>query len=347
MRILFFTSNEPDYLSDGLLHGLRSLLGAQVVDFPKNDAMYRSYPEERAGALYGRGFSLYRTLEDVPTDRFYVFRDLKEGRFDLVVFSDIWRQTGFFVETMPWLSRAPRVAILDGADTPVPYPYSSVMLRVPGWWIHGLRDRHSVYFKRELIPEVLIKEQPVSRAPLYHRLVRLLPSSLCRALPIRRFRPIAFSFPEEKIVSAPPRKLKQFPAHIVDSEVAAVVGGQPTYAFANEAEYYADLQASRFGVTCKRAGWDCMRHYEIAANGAVVCFRNLKDKPVTCAPHGLTEYNSISYEDASDLLERVSRLTEDEYARLLRGAMIWAKSNTTVARARQFLRDMRVGGYAM
>jgi len=37
----------------------------------------------------------------------------------------------------------------------------------------------------------------------------------------------------------------------------------------------------------KRGGWDCLRHYEIAAAGAVPCVRQLEGKPSSCAPHGL------------------------------------------------------------
>jgi hypothetical protein len=31
--VLFVTSNNEDYLSNGLFHGLRTVLGARVVDF--------------------------------------------------------------------------------------------------------------------------------------------------------------------------------------------------------------------------------------------------------------------------------------------------------------------------
>ena len=50
-RILFLTSTHEDYLADSLLHGLRTLLGADVVDFPKPDYMYESYPLARRGVL--------------------------------------------------------------------------------------------------------------------------------------------------------------------------------------------------------------------------------------------------------------------------------------------------------
>ena len=43
---------------------------------------------------------------------------------------------------------------------------------------------------------------------------------------------------------------------------------------------------SRFGVTTKKSGWDCMRHYELAASGCVPCFRDLEEKPAMAGRTG-------------------------------------------------------------
>ena len=66
--------------------------------------------------------------------------------------------------------------------------------------------------------------------------------------------PISFGIPEQHVVDAPPPKTQDFPAHVIDPEVAARVGGATSYAFADQDAYYADLRASRFGVTIKREG---------------------------------------------------------------------------------------------
>ncbi len=150
-------------------------------------------------------------------------------------------------------------------------------------------------------------------------------------------RPIAFSIPEEKIVAEPPVKEKLLAAHVVDEEVANRVGASSTYVFDAEEDYYADLRASRFGVTTKRAGWDCLRHYELAANGCVPCFRDLDRKPASCAPHGLDESNCVTYHDADGLLATLDAIDDDEYERLQRGALAWARANTTRERALAFL----------
>jgi hypothetical protein len=149
---------------------------------------------------------------------------------------------------------------------------------------------------------------------------------------------ISFSIPEEKIVAEPPADKDQLLAsHVVDPEVAELLGGRISYAFSDEHEYYADLQRSRFGVTTKRAGWDCLRHYELAANGCVPCFRDLQDKPPRCAPHGLDETNCITYRDAEDLRARLEACDEDHYRTLQRGALDWARANSTRRRALEVL----------
>src|ERR1700678_602301 len=114
-RILFLTAPHEDYLADSLLHGLRTLLGADVVDFPKADYLYDSYPPERRSELYGHGFSLYGLLPDMPVDRHRPLDRARAGGFDLIVYADIWGSFGHFVELAPEVNGTP-MAVLDGAD---------------------------------------------------------------------------------------------------------------------------------------------------------------------------------------------------------------------------------------
>ena len=43
--------------------------------------------------------------------------------------------------------------------------------------------------------------------------------------------------------------------------------------------YYNEYRRSRFAATRKKGGWDCMRHYEILANGCIPIFENLEACP--------------------------------------------------------------------
>jgi hypothetical protein len=329
-RVLFVNPNYVDYLADGLFHGLRTALGADVVDFPKAEPMYRTHSAERRDALRGHGFTLYGLLDDIDVDRHAVLERAEQGEFDLVVFSDIWRTFGLFTEWAPQLEGRVPMAVIDGADRVEPYPYAGLWWRRRGWWFLPRALGRATYFKREITPWTW-----------WFRSYLTLPPPVARRLGLLRdMRPIAFSIPAEKIVAEPPPKTKEFGSHVVDEEVAPRVGGRTTYAFDSEAAYYDDLRASRFGVTTKRAGWDCLRHYEIAANGAVPCFRDLSSKPPLAAPHGLGPGNCIEYGSADELLARTGALSSDRYAELQAGALEWASANSTRARADLFLESL-------
>jgi hypothetical protein len=83
--------------------------------------------------------------------------------------------------------------------------------------------------------------------------------------------PISFSIPESKIIDHVPEKTRKF-AHIVPGDLS-------TYIYPDEASYYKGYQESVFGRTCKKGGWDCLRHYEILANGCIPWFENLESCP--------------------------------------------------------------------
>ena len=83
--------------------------------------------------------------------------------------------------------------------------------------------------------------------------------------------PITFGIPTNKL--AQPNKDKT-------QEYATCIPGQPeTYVFKLEQPYYEDYQKSYYGVTMKKAGWDCMRHYEILGNYCMPYFIGLEDCP--------------------------------------------------------------------
>jgi hypothetical protein len=332
MKVLYLTAPWCDYLADSVLHGLRSLLGADVVDFPRCDVLYRDTGTKLKPRIHGQGFTCYGLLDEIPVDRYDIEAKVRAGFYDLVVISSIHRQFGWFVQLRPWL-RPDRTIILDGEDHGAIYPYRGTFWHVPGHRLLLPRaHKRYLYFKREWTPETV-------RYLWY----KMIPESVAAHLPApRNLRTVAFSIPAEKIVSEPPAKTKEFPRHVVDPEVAAQVPGVGTgHVFRCEAEYYADLRASRWGITTKRAGWDCIRHYEIAANGAVPAFRGLDRKPSTCAPHGLGPGNSISYRDWDDLRSKTERIDDARYEELQAGAIAWARRNTTVERAKEILDEFK------
>ena len=89
--------------------------------------------------------------------------------------------------------------------------------------------------------------------------------------------PISFCIPECAVVAAPPSTTKQM--------ATIVPGDLSTYVFTTQRAYYADYQTSVFGRTCKKGGWDCMRHYEILANGCIPWFWGLDECPADTLTH--------------------------------------------------------------
>ena len=80
-------------------------------------------------------------------------------------------------------------------------------------------------------------------------------------------KPIQFSVPDCKILTSIPLKTK---------DCATIIPWyQKTYIYTQEDSYYKDYQRSYYAVTCKKGGWDCLRHYEILANGCIPYFYDL------------------------------------------------------------------------
>lgn len=312
--VLFLADPGVDYVADALLHGLRSLLGADVLDVPRRASLYCDHPEK--SAIYGRGFSIYGTLEALELDRSAPLERAAAGAFELVVIGAIWRDWHWWVRARELAGSRPRYAFVDGADTQWMYPYGPTWWKSPRRWKLPRAHTRGPYFKRETSAL----------------------TSLLAARPVRPL-PIAIAYPEEKLVAAPPEKTRDFTSHVVDPEVARRLPGASTsYVFSNEESYLADLRSSRFGVTTKRYGWDAMRHYEIAAQGCVPCFRRLNRKPAACAPHGLRAgVNCLAYDGAEDLFAQTAAVTDGHYSALQAGALAWARENTTRRRAEQFL----------
>ena len=54
---------------------------------------------------------------------------------------------------------------------------------------------------------------------------------------------------------------------------------QNSYIYKSEIDYFDQYKKSLFAVTTKKAGWDCMRHYEILACNTLPFFPNIDQKP--------------------------------------------------------------------
>ncbi len=89
--------------------------------------------------------------------------------------------------------------------------------------------------------------------------------------PNSNLKPISFCIPKSLISKQVPPKNKFF--------ATILPGINSTYIFNSQLDYYYDYQKSYFALTTKKAGWDCLRHYEIIMNGCVPYFPNLENCP--------------------------------------------------------------------
>jgi hypothetical protein len=83
--------------------------------------------------------------------------------------------------------------------------------------------------------------------------------------------PITFAFPSTKLATPTRNKEKEY--------ATCIPGQKETYVFTDEKSYYEDYQRSYYGATMKKAGWDCMRHYEIMGNYCIPWFIDLEKCP--------------------------------------------------------------------
>jgi hypothetical protein len=106
-----------------------------------------------------------------------------------------------------------------------------------------------VYFKRELYPDQ-------SQVHLQDYMQHVLP--------------ISFAFPTNKVNKG--QKKERRVAHSDPRD-------KKTYVFEKEYEYYHDYQYSKYAFTMPKAGWDCLRHYEIMGNGCIPLFPEIMNSP--------------------------------------------------------------------
>ena len=139
-------------------------------------------------------------------------------------------------------------------------------------------------------------DRVISVKPLMHKGVYALNYSTY--LKSTSIWPMSYSIPDEQIVDSDIVAQKT-------QEVADLVPGQPnTYCYGpgQEREYNDMYRRARFAYTMKKGGWDCLRHYEIMANGCIPIFRGLDQCPadtLTTFPKRLIQEVNQRFEDGT------------------------------------------------
>lgn len=79
--------------------------------------------------------------------------------------------------------------------------------------------------------------------------------------------PLSFSFARDFVATAPKTQF-----------LSTIIPGEP-YSFDDEREYLAEYERSYFGLSTKKAGWDCFRHLEVMFSGSIPLVPRLESTP--------------------------------------------------------------------
>ncbi len=340
MRILFCHPVKGNYVSDGLFLGLRTILGNNCVDIPRCDIMYADLDEEKLKDTGNNGFYLYGRLTDTePLKKARLVWQRELSKYDFFIIGNIWAQWEIFVEIALHVP-SEKIIVIDGEDTWSYFPFDNVRHHAKSIEYHHLPALSTVqYFKRE---RDAAEKNPLKIPALFKRIGR---RTLYNP---RNIQNISMSLPEDVIEYVDwSEKTKDFVGYIVDSEVGehlngvvVSVLGDRNHVFLNEEDYSNDLRQSKFGITTKRGGWDCLRHYEYAAKGTILCFKSLDSKPHRCAPHDLDRNNCLIYQNYDDLMHQIEALSEIDFRNIQKNAYAWVWSKTTTNIAAQFLQKI-------
>lgn len=232
-----------DYQLDVLMHGMSQLPDVEVdcVPFPHWLYFDPGRTPEETRRIWGKGFTLYGNLIKNPEmkDPSETLKKFEEKYYDLVIL-------GVHHTT----NDSPRTnnAYLDKIR--IHYPKKKIVV-VDGWdrtEVNRYLAAGSQYFKRELIPE----NEDVAR-------------------------PIWFGIPKSLIQKKTP-KGHAF-AHIVPVNQSWNSEHIKTYIFDDELSYYDSYSHSWFAYTCKKGGWDCLRHHEILMCNCLPWFTDIEKCP--------------------------------------------------------------------
>lgn len=117
------------------------------------------------------------------------------------------------------------------------------------------------------------------------------------------------------------------------------------YKFTNEKDYFDDMSKSWFGLSCKKGGWDALRHYEIMAAGSVLVYKDYNKKPILCSPVGIP---AVVYSNTDELFQLMNFLVPNNqpsklYKRILFEQRDWLlKFGTCKIRALKVLQEINL-----
>lgn len=300
MKILFLTKEYGDCVGDQIFYGLRKIYGADCVDFPPKDIMYKNSIMPSVN-MYGRGFTTWKNLPEIKIDRKKIFKMIADpvkdknymgDYFDVIIFGRIFKQQELFVylKLVGVLQAKSKIVFIDGEDEGFPAVTEAF--------------NFGTYFKRD------------------------------NPYKYPQIKTISISIPEEKAAKRRKEKKRIFSTFTQCPEAYRIEYVKEyctnKYVFDNEKDYYKDLDISMYGVTMKKSAWDVPRNYENAARYVVNCIYNFDDKSKEVPPYGLEDgKNCLTFRTAEELMRKIDAVTAtDRYKELSEASHQWVLDNT-------------------
>uniref|UniRef100_A0AB39JBT8 Glycosyltransferase n=1 Tax=Florenciella sp. virus SA2 TaxID=3240092 RepID=A0AB39JBT8_9VIRU len=156
--------------------------------------------------------------------------------------------------------------------------------------------------------------------------------------------PITTSIPSEVFVKNIDDVIKNKKVEMYDGIKDRTIGGVKwckvkkryicSYEFNKENDYYNAYKEAKWGFTKKKNGWDCLRHYEIIANGCLPLFENLENCPESI----MSNFPKKLLIEAKN---KKDTLTDNEYNYYLKNIFNYFKDNFTCEKvAENFLNQI-------
>ena len=319
MKILYVTDFQTtslesggfisDYLNDLTFHGLKQLYGKDVTALIPPIHLYK----ESQGGVYNHMFQT-NNMEDHFWGGMTSFYLLDKDYDPKVLDGTIEERKEWFDSLRDRIASKEFDLIIWGnarrclhmfRDAKAVYPKEQLILLDGNddTQLLDLADQGYLYFKRELSD--------------YSN----LPSNI---------KPITFSYPEEKIGRRNKNKTQKRGTVIPGDESTYIFRGTG-FSLDMEKRYYKDYNKSYFGLTEKKAGWDCMRHYEIMGNYCLPYFPDL----AFCPKNALYNYPKELILEGNKLMHSFN---ETKYYNLLEKIFKYFKKHlTTKAVAKELI----------
>jgi len=309
--LMILPSDCTHYGLDVLYDGLCRVLGDDhVVEYPWKPTLHGHMPDR---------FAYYPCLFDRPGDPValdQILHQLRDGRFDCVLFSHV--EMALERDTVRRLMLAARhlpLFVLDAEDDAF-NNLPEVVEFLGGPTVLG-------YFKRELLA-----------------CVDFGPTTF----------PLPFAYPDDRVLEdlSGPRPRAIFWAgqrvfglrRLCLERLEAITGDRFDQSYDQDV-YVAELRTSRMGMNFFGAGFDCVRYWELPANGCML----FSDRLPIRVPHNFRDGESaVFFDDLEDFEQKVEYYLAhpDEVAAIARaGHAHFKRYHTATARARQLLGYMQ------